>query len=215
MNKMSYELTPAQRHYQKLVGLQFGSVFAAIIGLMWTWPFISLLGGTLRAVFFLVLFAVGSVCLFVAIFLLVFRHPATRQSLPYFKSGTFWAKFYGVIIAECVIIFFTIRLLQAHHVNNIIFPTIVLVVGLHFYPLAYWNGNKLWYGTATLLSVAVIAVVAFAKSDQTTTIFGAPHSSTWSLVSTGAMAISMLITSAFSMVLYARESTQKSKPQLG
>lgn len=203
------KLTPEQQDYQKHYGLLYGSVFAAVIALMWTGIFSSLLGGAPRVIWLSVLLIVGLVSLIRGIHARV-KYPLSKGiKLPYLHSGRFWAKFYGVIVIEVIVIFFSIRLLQAHHVDNAVLPLIVFVVGAHFYPLAYVNGNRLWYITASVLCAAMLILVATTSDISTTTIFDAPHSSLWAVVSSGAMVATMLLTSLISSQLYRKHSLKK------
>lgn len=206
------KLSRKQKEYQKIVGLRFGAVFAAVVALMWTGIFASFLGGTSQKIALAVLLSAGVLALALSLYLLIVRRPRSKQQLPYYSSGAFWALFYAVIVVEFVAIYLLIRVFQAHHVDNVTFPLIVLVVGLHFYPLAYLNRNTIWYYAATVLSVTMLALVLLVDNDATTTVLGAPHSSTWGLASTGVMVGTMLATSLVSSWLYMRTVPAPKRP---
>lgn len=206
-------LSAAQKEYQRLIGLRFGTVFAATVCVMWSGLFFSLLGSATQKVWLAAaIVEVGGVGW--SSYAVIVRRPPFKRILPYLRSWAFWAKFYGIIIVESAVIFLAVRLLAAHHASNGTLPLIVFVVGAHFYPLAYWNGNALWYGTATVLCVSMVLLAVVVRGNATTTVFGAPHVNSWSIIRVGVMIVTMLVTALASSLMYVqRVSSRANAPQ--
>ncbi len=200
---MTRGLNSQQKRYQRQYALSFGSLFAAIIAFSWTGLLVSYTAGTPRIITLAILMSLNLYALSQSLYLR-FKYPITEKvSLPYMKSGSFWLKFYGVILAEIAAIFFIIQILDRHHLQIGTIPLIVFIVGAHFYPLAYWNGNKLWYLTSSLLCLGVAALVIVCPPQATTHILGAT-ASIWELVSAGLMVGVMLLTSFVGGLMYKR-----------
>jgi hypothetical protein len=195
------KLTQKQKSYQKFVALRFGSLFAAVIALIWSGLFLALLNVSPQKTAAVVLLGLDVLCLGLAVFILAAKRPLARQSLPYFHSGRFWVKFYGVIAVEVVIIYVLIRLFQSMGIDTIALPMVVLIVGLHFYPLAYWNGNTLWYGTATVLSLSMLFLFLCVNPHAKV---GSSGNDIWSVASAGVMVVSMIATSLVSTWQYVQ-----------
>ncbi len=68
--------------------------------------------------------------------------------------------FYWVLGAEGLLLFLNGNLLVNLHLMAYIWPSIALIVGLHFYPLAYAFRLPVYYLTATLMCALAVAVMA-------------------------------------------------------
>lgn len=78
-------------------------------------------------------------------------------------------RFLAVFAAEIVLINIAAVVLGQHHAIDYLMPTIAIVVGLHFYPLASLFRVPRYHVTATAMTVAglvgVLALAAHAPSD--------------------------------------------------
>jgi hypothetical protein len=191
-------LSSRQLKYQESFALVFGAIFAAFIALLWTGLVVAGVGGSWGFVLLTALVALGILVLARGVYLWI-RYPLKRVALPYLRSWRFWMKFYGAILIEFGFIYALIQLLDTKHIEEGLFPLIVFVVGAHFYPLARWNGNTLWYGTATALCVAMVVVVVAVPRDR------------WMLASASVMVATMLITSLVSGQRYKQVTNQGSR----
>jgi hypothetical protein len=198
---------PRQR-FQRLSALSFGSTFAAIAALVWVGFFSSVTRGPAVLPLVILPVVVGLFALGQGLVLRRTR-PVQKADLPYLCSGLFWLKFYSVVALEVLLTGVLLRVL--HHVPNMLSPVIALVVGAHFYPLAYWMGNRVWCYTASAIGLTNLALVVAVPPAATTDAFGVVGASVWTAVSTVSVVVVMLVTSLASAVLYRKEVPARKK----
>jgi hypothetical protein len=198
---MTNTLSQAQLAYQKRYGLLFGGIFAAVIGSIWgTWvaAYLGDRGGVMIGI---------SIAILITLISLVFsvrrKRPLVKidAKLPYLSFGVFWAKFYGVVIAEVAVILLIINWLNAHQLSNGVIPTIAFIVAAHFAILGMLNGVKIWYGTAIVICGGIAVTLATTPSTNVVVI-GDAITDTWTLMSVSIFTLSLWVTSLACSLLY-------------
>lgn len=189
--------------YQRLFGLRFGSLFAAIVSFVWIGLLSMYMSEPWQAKLLPALgIAIVSTVVWWAITIVTCRMPPHKK-LPYMSSGKFWAIFYAIVAVEVIIIFAFIQFFNMHGLPEAMWPTIVIVVALHWIPLGMMNGIKEWWGVSAVICGLSIAALVFAKHDQTTNLLGV-DANIWGLVSTAAMVVIMLLAAVVFQFLYVQ-----------
>lgn len=123
-------------------------------------------------------------------------------SLPNMGSATYWGIFWGVIIAEVILLYVLIQLLNSWGYSEAMWPLLVVVIGLHWIPLGRINGVREWSVVAILLCIIEILTVLLWSHDATTNAVG-QSINLWGLISTSAMVGVMLVTGFVFQALYS------------
>lgn len=137
----------------------FGVAWALEAGLRLSWPFVAA-----TIAFSLV------VVWFVTLANIRFRRAALSQREPTADQAAAQAVadkwLYWSMGTEGVALFVICGIVLPNlHVMSYLWPTVALIVGLHFYPLAYAFALWIYYVTATLLClVAIMAMVGITNS---------------------------------------------------
>lgn len=126
-----------------------------------------------------------------------------KVTLPYLRSWKFWALYYVVIIVEIAVLFVLVRYCDTRHMPQAMWPLIVAVVGLHWGPLGWLNGVRLWYYIAGFLAMMTLIIVLSISSHATVQALGVTGNA-WDILSVGLMIVSMLITSVVCLRLLKR-----------
>lgn len=144
-----------------LEGRAGGISFLALFGAVWLALAGYKLGLPLAAVFYVVAVVGAVIWLRVAA---AWRKAARLQPEPSAEGLAAEARkdkwFYWVLGAEGLLLFLNGNLLVNLHLLAFIWPSIALIVGLHFYPLAYAFRLPVYYATATFMCVLAVGVMA-------------------------------------------------------
>lgn len=144
-------------------GMVSGIFFLTFFGAYWGFISAAFMSGTVQVVAFLL---VGLVTLgFFGMGIILLRYARTLPktvSLEDAAVGKRIAMWFGIIFGiEIVLIALASILLSIFQVDRFIAPTIALIVGIHFFPLARLFRVAVYYLTGALLSVlALVALVA-------------------------------------------------------
>jgi hypothetical protein len=194
-----FNLTPKQQRYQRAYSLRFSSLFAAVVALAWVGIMSQYApNNSLPPVLIILYIACFAVIAFWIYLFKKYQLPE-KVKLPYMRSLKFWLLFYAIIIAEVVILYLLIQYFNSHHLSQAMWPLIISVVSLHWVPLGRLNGAYIWYYVAGFLVVGVTAIIIFISRHALIHILGISGNA-WSILSTGLMIVTMLITSFVGLV---------------
>jgi hypothetical protein len=153
-----------------LRGRSMGVLACAAFGALWASSALSLGAPTLGNVGYVVIALITGSLLSLAIGMLRrSRQMSTAHDPAQPAQRRTNRCFLAIFAAEIVLINIVAVVLNHHHALDYLMPTIAIVVGLHFYPLASLFRVPRYHVTATVMTVAaligVLALAAHAPSD--------------------------------------------------
>lgn len=143
-------LPNADQRIVRAYGAAIGTIFLSLFGLAWILLALDALG-QLHAYFVVLLSCFVAVLLASSISVLRRTHSLVREQK---KSphGKHVNHMFGLVnVIQWTTIFLAVNLLEHFHLGHWIVPTIILIVGIHFLPLAYLFQARLHYVTGCAL----------------------------------------------------------------